>query len=56
MKAGKAYVDDTDAETMKKERETRTESKRRNQGNLLSSTRVQLVICLYWTLFEKVTH
>lgn len=32
IKDGKAYVDDTDAETMKKERETRTESRNRDNG------------------------
>ena len=32
IKEGKAYVDDTDAETMKAERETRTESKNRNNS------------------------
>ena len=32
LKDGKAYVDDTDAETMKAERETRTESKNRNNA------------------------
>ena len=30
IEEGKAYVDDTDPETMKKEREERTESKNRN--------------------------
>lgn len=30
LKEGKAYVDDTDGETMKKEREERVESKNRN--------------------------
>lgn len=32
LKEGKAYVDDTDAETMRKERELRKDSKRRNQS------------------------
>lgn len=32
LKDGKAYVDDTDAETMKAEREARTESKNRNNS------------------------
>lgn len=32
IKEGKAYVDNTDPETMKKEREERTESKSRNNG------------------------
>ena len=32
IKDGKAYVDDTDAETMKAEREARTESKNRNNS------------------------
>ena len=32
LKEGKAYVDDTDAETMKAEREARQESKRRNNS------------------------
>ena len=32
LREGKAYVDDTDAETMKAEREARQESKRRNNS------------------------
>lgn len=32
IKDGKAYVDDTEAELMKKQREERTESKHRNNG------------------------
>lgn len=32
LKEGKAYVDDTEAETMRKERELRQDSKRRNQS------------------------
>lgn len=32
LKEGKAYVDDTDAETMRKEREERTESKNRSNS------------------------
>lgn len=34
LKDGKAYVDDTDTETMRKEREERVESKNRNNCNL----------------------
>lgn len=35
LKEGKAYVDDTDTETMRKEREERVESKNRNTCELL---------------------
>jgi bifunctional glutamyl/prolyl-tRNA synthetase len=35
LKEGKAYVDDTDMETMRKEREERVESKNRSNCELL---------------------
>ena len=34
IKSGKAYVDDTDPETMKKERDERAESKNRNNSKV----------------------
>lgn len=33
IKEGKAYIDDTDAENMRKEREKRIESKNRSNSN-----------------------
>ena len=45
MKEGKAYVDDTDPETMKKERELRQDSRNRNNGQHLSFT-ADLIGCI----------
>ena len=44
IKQGKAYVDDTDAETMKKEREERIESKCRNNCECGQSYLVDIML------------
>ena len=48
LREGKAYVDDTDAETMKAEREARQESKRRN--NSVEENMKVLIFTYYTTI------
>lgn len=47
IKLGKAYVDDTDPETMKKEREERKDSVNRNNSKSYQQRHVQLITWLY---------
>lgn len=50
LKSGDAYVDDTEAETMKLEREQKVESKNRNNSKRICSSNT-LFIYLYLFLF-----
>ena len=47
IESGKAYVDDTDAETMKKEREERVESAARNNCKCRTLTRGNYGACFF---------
>lgn len=53
IREGKAFVDDTDPESMKKEREERVNSKNRDNCESLVQTLLQNTVCI--TLFHFVS-